>query len=162
MKTLPELLAAEFKAGYNGPNWLCVTFKDTIDKINAEKAFWKPDGGVHAIAEIVCHVIAYRQALIKVLSGVEKWELDQEGSFDASIYGNQEDTCWMNIKAILEKTQAELLTLVAATTTLEKTVPARNYNYQAFITGILAHDTYHLGQIVILAKQYDAFIADDL
>lgn len=162
MNTIPELLAMELRAGYEGPNWLCVTFKDTIDKIDAEKAFWKPDGGVHAIAEIVSHVIAYRQALIKVLSGAEKWELDQEASFDTSLYGNEEDACWNNIKAILEKTQRELVSLVSATVPLEKTVPARNYNYRTFITGILAHDTYHLGQIVILAKQYDAFTAPDL
>lgn len=162
MKTLPELLATQMKAGYEGPNWLCVGFKDTIEKVNTEKAFWKPSGGVHSIAEIVSHVIAYHQALIKVLSGVEKWELDQEGSFNASLYGTREEMCWMNIKAILEKTQGELFALVSATSLLEKIVPARNYDYLTFITGILTHDTYHLGQIVILAKQYDAFIADDL
>ncbi|MFT3948974.1 MAG: DinB family protein [Agriterribacter sp.] len=162
MNTIPEILAAELKAGYEGPNWLCISFKDTVDKIDPEKAFWKPNGGVHAIAEIVSHIIAYRQALIKVLSGVEKWELDQETSFDTNLYGSQEDICWSNIKAILEKTQGELLSLVATTSALDKIVPARNYNYQSFITGIISHDTYHLGQIVILAKQYDAFISDDL
>lgn len=162
MNLIPEMLAAELKASYEGPNWLCVSFKDTISKIDAEKAFWKPTGGVHAIAEIICHVIAYRQALIKVLTGVKTWELDQEHSFDTSPYGNEESTCWINIKAILETTQKELVTLVAETDSLDKIVPARNYNYQTFIVGIISHDIYHLGQIVILAKQYDAFIAPDL
>lgn len=156
------MLATALKTGYAGPNWLCISFKDTIGNINTEKAFWKPGAGVHSIAEIICHVIAWRQALIKVLNGIDKWELDQEASFDTGMYGKQEDTGWNNIKAILEKTQSALPALIAATPLMEKIVPARSYNFQSFITGIITHDVYHLGQIVILAKQYDAFIADDL
>ncbi|MFT3749565.1 MAG: DinB family protein [Agriterribacter sp.] len=156
MNTIPEMLTEGLKSEYEGPNWLCITLKDTLATIETGKAFWKPYGNVHSIAAIVCHIIAWRQALIKVLNGLEKWELDQEASFDITPFGKENDIAWSNIKAILEKTQHELLELISGTSFFEKTVPARNYNYHFFISGIISHDTYHLGQIVMLAKQYDA------
>ncbi|MCC6286863.1 MAG: DinB family protein [Chitinophagaceae bacterium] len=156
MNTIPEMLTEALKSEYEGPNWICIALKDTLTTVESEKAFWKPYGNVHSIAEIVCHIIAWRQALIKVLKGIDKWELDQEASFDVIPYGKEDEIGWSNIKAILEKTQHELLELISGTTSFEKTVPARNYNYIFFISGIIYHDTYHLGQIVLLIKQYPA------
>lgn len=154
MNSITKTLTTDLQGGYAGPNWIDISLKDTIDGVSAEKAFWQPPGNVHSIAAIVSHLITWRKGLIDVLEHKTDWEVDQETSFDTTAFGTSKEQRWSNIKAALENTQEQLLSLLKnAEPVLEKTVPNRSYSYRYFISGTIQHDTYHLGQIVLLVKQ---------
>jgi uncharacterized damage-inducible protein DinB len=154
MSSITQMLSTDLQGGYAGPNWIDISLKQTIDNISAENAFWQPPGEVHSIASITCHLITWRKALIEVLENKQDWKVTQEASFYTTAFGKSDAQRWINIKNVLEDTQQQLLLLLNdAEPLLEKTVPDRTYSYRYFIQGTIQHDAYHLGQIVLLAKQ---------
>ncbi|MFT3704109.1 MAG: DinB family protein [Agriterribacter sp.] len=154
MKRIIEILTTDLQGGYEGPNWIEISVKDTLTGVSTEKAFWQPPGDVHTIAAIVCHLIVWRKALIDVLENKKDWNVDQEGSFDTAAFGADNEQRWSNIKNALNDTQQRLMNLLDnAEPVLDKKVPTRSYSYRYFISGTIQHDAYHLGQIVLLAKQ---------
>lgn len=155
MQVSVSKLQAGLNGSYYGPNWVEVMLKETIDGISAAVAFYQPPGGVHSVAAIISHLIAWRRGLVGALERDESWSVDQEASFDTSAYGANDPEGWENLKAALENTQHQLLRLLSRLdeTSLQERVPQRQYSYGYFIDGTIQHDMYHLGQIVLLKRQ---------
>lgn len=64
------------------------------------------------------------------------------------------EEAWLNTLDKLEDSQEQwrLVLKKLKKKDLEKTYPANGMSYYEHIQGIVQHDAYHLGQIVILAK----------
>lgn len=115
---------------------------DAIKDLNSEQANWKPDkGDIHSILEIVNHIISGKKWILSVLEG-KKPVYEEESKKGAS----WEDT----IKELKDVHEKVIKLLKEKDIDLDAKVPEEDSTWGEMLFGVLAHDCYHLGQIIIL------------
>jgi uncharacterized damage-inducible protein DinB len=139
---------------FGGNNWLGVNIMSSLKGIDAEKAFYKPKGWAHSIAEIVCHLLEYRIALINRIDGMPVTKVNQKKSFDTSKYGSVKYLAWQKILKSLKDIQKKLIEVLSQKddSFLEGIVWQKNTGH-FYISAIIQHDIYHMGQFALM-KNY--------
>jgi uncharacterized damage-inducible protein DinB len=146
-----QRLSALFQNLYNGHPWLDITLTGVLENIPAEKANIRV-GNCNTIWEIVVHIIRWRENVLQRVQGAVLKTPDSnyiEPVSDAS------EAAWKNTLRELELSNNAWLEFLKKLdlTQLDHAYPVNGLTYYEHIHGILQHDAYHLGQIVLLAKQ---------
>lgn len=146
-----ERLRHELIQLYNGDPWIEVQLKQTLSGISAEKAAKRIAEGRNSIWEILNHMIEWRRMLLKRLTG--NILPAPEDNFIREI-SDQTEESWKHTNKELEGTQQEWINFLdeLSDEDLEKVYPGNGRSYYYHIQGLLQHDAYHLGQIVLLSK----------
>lgn len=137
----------------SGSNWLDESFQKKLENINDENAFLRPIEEIHSVAELIAHVLVWREESMKKLQGIpsrltmdspENWRNNQE----LKAIG------WLKLKDDFFKSQGRLIELIEKMSddNLRETEYAPGYSYRYLIEGLLHHDIYHLGQVGITIK----------
>lgn len=136
---------------YHGHPWIDVTLEDTLSRINAEQANQRPLKNGNTIWEIVNHIIAWRENVLKRVQG-EVLETPSNNYIEKVEDVSEE--AWQQTLETLETTQKQWLYFLNTfpEADFEKEYPVNKHSYYKHIHGIIQHDAYHLGQIVLLAK----------
>ncbi len=139
------------KALYNGHPWLEVTIMDNLSKLSWEKAGKKAHPRLNSIWEIVNHLVSWRLNVLKRVQG-EVIKTPENNYFTAVT--DQSEQAWLRTLDNLQASQEAWIQFLEQVDDgiLEKTYPVNNMTYYEQIHGIIQHDAYHLGQIVLLAK----------
>lgn len=149
LKNYAELLDSLFKGG----NWVDVSFQEVLKNISYEAAVERRISSRHTIYEIVHHVIQWRLFLLTRLKRKKdpKYPISNDTDWLERQHLNASD--WENLKIQFKVFQQELVVYLGQfdDQLLEEKVPERQYDYRYLINGIIQHDYYHLGQIVILS-----------
>ncbi|MCS7197073.1 MAG: DinB family protein [Candidatus Bipolaricaulota bacterium] len=123
---------------------------DTLEGITAEQATWKPDKkGVHSIWEIVHHATYWKDFLVQRLEGSTAKFSDEES------WALKETTeeAWAQAVVRLKRTHTKLIRrLREKKLDLNKPFPGEKMTMGEALFGVLAHDLYHTGQIVLLRQ----------
>ena len=146
-----ERLKQEFSQQYNGDPWIDVQLKNTLSGITAEKAFRRIAEGRNTIWEILNHLIEWRRMLLKRLTG--NIIPAPEDNFIREVSDVSEES-WERTLEELEKTQQELVSFLDGLSDedLDRIYHGNAKSYYYHIQGLIQHDAYHLGQIVLLSK----------
>ncbi len=136
------------RATYEGPAWHGAAVKEVLSKIPPDKLHAKIGDG-HTIIELILHMAAWRTYAIEKLNGNETYEVSEAANFP--IGKNLDDAM-----EVLNKTQSELITAITGfdEQKLHEQVPSKKYSYYKMLHGVVHHDLYHLGQIVMITKQF--------
>ncbi|MAP81416.1 MAG: hypothetical protein CL526_10045 [Aequorivita sp.] len=136
---------------YHGHPWLDVTIQDTLSRVTVKQASQRPIEDGNTIWEIVNHMIAWRQNVLKRVKG-EVLEIPENNYIEKVEDTN--DEAWHETLNNLERTQKEWLYFLSTfkETNFINKYPLNNLTYYQHIHGIIQHDAYHLGQIVLLCK----------
>jgi uncharacterized damage-inducible protein DinB len=108
-------------------------------------------GNSHSIVELIAHMTAWRIFVCEKLEGNDAFDIDtDEMNFPTSI----------NLTTALKElkvSQKRLLKLLEQTPIerLDEKVPGRPYKFKVMLNGIIHHDVYHTGQIVLLRKYHN-------
>jgi uncharacterized damage-inducible protein DinB len=140
-----------FQDLYNGSPWLEVNLADTLKKITAEEAAKKIFPNWNSVWEITNHIISWR---LNVLQRVQGQALvTPEDNYIVAI-ADTSTRAWNQTLMNLEDSQQKWLLLLTcfSEADLEKKYAANDMSFYEHILGILQHDAYHLGQMVIMAK----------
>jgi uncharacterized damage-inducible protein DinB len=145
----------QFQSIYVGPNWIGDSILSVLNGLDSKTAFQKPPGNRHSIAEILKHMMMWKYLLVNRLSGDNIYDVDQEKSFDTSIYGEVTQEALKKLLSDFDDCQRELISLLekASPEGLQAHVSGRDYNMEYLVNGVLQHDVYHLGQLAFLKKQ---------
>ena len=148
---LPQQIANHFRTFYFGGNWTDVNLKDSLTGVTWQQAATQ----VHecnSIATLLFHMNYYVRVVSKVLLGNPLDGNDKE-SFDHSPVKSPED--W-------EQLQHTVFTDAENFARLIERLPEEKFdeifrnekygNYYRNIHGIIEHNHYHLGQIILLKK----------
>ncbi len=73
---------SQLESLFNGQPWLDETFLKKTDKLSSTQAFQKPYPSVHSVAEILAHMIAWRQVLIEQLEGKYAYQIQMQSVQD--------------------------------------------------------------------------------
>lgn len=146
-------IAQTLREAYAGPAWHGPAVRDILREITPGQAAGRPIPEVHSIWEIVLHMTAWRQFVWHKLAGDPAFDLaSPEGDWPA--VENDSLPAWKATLTALERSQWQLLEALQSLpdARLAEMVPGRNYSYYKLLHGIIAHDLYHGGQIMLLKK----------
>lgn len=146
-----ERIKKLFEDLYNGSPWIDVTIMDTLKNISAKQAAAKITPERNSIWQIVNHIIAWRE---NVLFRVQGNEVTTPNNNYFTQLENTSETEWQKALERLAHSQEQWVRFLENfdETQFDKIYPPNNMSYYKHIHGILQHDAYHLGQIVLLSK----------
>ena len=138
---------------YDGKPWYGDNVLSFLSDLTAEKAAMKPEKLNHSVAEIVCHMTAWRYFVIEKMKGNAEYEVwDTELNWRKITVLSEAE--WQTVKDDLLKSQTLLLQQIEQMpeSLLISQVDGRKYNFRLMFQGIAQHDIYHTGQISIIRK----------
>ena len=146
-----QRIQALFTDLYHGHPWIDVTLEDTLSRITAEQANQRPLKNGNTIWEIVNHIIAWRENVLKRVQG-EVLETPSNNYIEK--VEDVSGEAWQQTLESLETTQKQWLYFLSTfpEADFEKEYSVNKHSYYKHIHGIIQHDAYHLGQIVLLVK----------
>jgi uncharacterized damage-inducible protein DinB len=138
---------------YDGKPWYGDNVIKYLSGVSAKTAASRPEKLSHSIAEIVCHMTAWRYFVIEKIKGnaaYEVWDTELNWRKITAL----DEIEWQTIKDDLLKSQAQLLAQIEQMPELMLSAPVagRKYNFRLMLLGIAQHDIYHLGQISMIKK----------
>ena len=140
-----------YQSIYNGNPWLEVTLAHTLENVTAEQANRKINPNLNTIWEIVNHLIQWRRNILRRVEG--ETVLTPDHNYFVPILDPSE-AAWEQSLQSLAKSQ-ELWNAFFESfddSDLAKIYVNNGHTFYEHIHGIIQHDVYHLGQIVILKK----------
>jgi uncharacterized damage-inducible protein DinB len=145
-------IAKLFQDLYNGDPWLDVTIKATLSRLTAAEAAARVMDKCNTIWEIVNHLIAWRKTVkARIMGHTIK---SPDNNYFQEIRDTS-DQAWSRTLQEFDASQDEWVEFLLKLNDADLQKPylsGQMTNYD-LILGINQHDAYHLGQIVILAKQ---------
>jgi uncharacterized damage-inducible protein DinB len=147
MKRISKL----FSDLYDGDPWLGVTIAGTLNGITAEQAARKVGPRWNTIWEIVNHVIDWR---LNVLQRVQGDAIVTPDNNYFEPVPDVSEEAWRRTLHRLGESQEDWLEMLKKfkKNELDNEYPSNHMSYYEHMQGIIQHDAYHLGQIVLLAK----------
>lgn len=140
-----------YQSIYNGNPWLEVNLTNTLQNVTAAQAYKKINPNLNTIWEIVNHLIQWRRNILERMQG-EVIKTPDHNYFVPVL--DPSEAAWEQSLQNLAKSQ-ELWNAFFVDfddADLEKIYVNNGHTYYEHIHGIIQHDVYHLGQIVILKK----------
>lgn len=149
MKEIQRIIQL-FEKGYNGTPWIDVNLVDVLEEITPEQAIRKLYPNANSIWEITNHIISWRENVLQRVQGVEM----NTPSHNYFVPLQKGALNWQQTLKKLEASQNEWISFLKRLkeTELELIYKPNGMTYYEHIHGILQHDVYHLGQIVMLTK----------
>jgi len=148
---LPQQIAKHFREVYVGGNWTDVNLKDSLKDLTWQQATTQVHS-CNTIAALVYHMNYYVSRVLKVLHG-NPLEAHDKDSFGLPPVTSAED--WESLKKTAftdAETFASKIEQLPASKFEETFVDEKYGSYYRNIHGIIEHNHYHLGQIVLLKK----------
>lgn len=149
--SLGKQMAKNFRDVINGGNWTWVNMKETLADVTWQQAITQVYS-FNTIATLVNHTMYYVSGVLTVLQGGQLTTKD-ELSFTHPPINSQQDWEGMLNKAWADVEQFALLVEQLSDEKFFETFTDEKYgNYYRNIAGIIEHNHYHLGQIVLIKK----------
>lgn len=154
-----ERMTEQLQRTFSGDAWHGPSLRDVLKDITAEKAVTKPIPDGHSIWELTLHIAAWIGAVTKRLQENEYIKVPDEGDWPE--VSDTSETAWHNTLDLLNQRQQALLEVVAQLTDdqLEKRLGEQReretgggVSVYVLLHGIIHHNLYHAGQIVLLKK----------
>lgn len=146
-----QKISDQLQRAYDGAAWHGPNVVECLKNVDPETALVR-HGSSHNIAELTHHLYAWRYYLIQQLEGNAKYEVSDD--FNFVTYQHLDAAEWERLQQQLADSQQQLLTLLAKQTDelLDRLVPSRQFTFYVLLHGLIQHDLYHAGQILLLQK----------
>jgi len=143
-----------YRHSYEGPAWHGPDTSEILKGVTAEQAAARPIPGAHTIAELVAHITTWRDFAIHILRGEFDYRVEIGSDADWRPSDGLTAEGWEQIKDRLQRTQEDLLDLLeqASDDILDQQAGDRPFTVRVIIDGVIDHDIYHGGQMVLLKK----------
>ncbi len=145
-------LADQLERAFRGGAWHGPAVAETLDGVDAATAAARLYPGGHSIWEIVHHLTVWNEAPRRRLDGERLVDLPAERDWPP--VGDTSDAAWRAALAALEGAHAALHARVLDFTDgqLDDPVAGSDPTARGMLAGVLQHNAYHAGQIVLLRK----------
>lgn len=150
MKETDRILKS-FEDLFSGDPWLDVNLMDTIDGIPARQASRRIAPGRNTIREILHHVVQWRMTVLQRIQGEEVSSPDHNYLLPIE---DSSEAGWEETIDQLKRSQEKWTYFLRTWDQKEfdTVYPGNKMTYYEHVQGILQHDSYHLGQVVLLSK----------
>lgn len=140
-----------FEKLYDGHPWIDVSLMPTLKKISARQAATKVLPDCNSIWEITNHLVSWRENVLRRIQG--KIVTTPSDNYINPVTDTSQEA-WSKTLEALERTQKEWVRVLCKfnVENFGREYPTNGMTYYEHIHGIVQHDAYHLGQIVLLSK----------
>lgn len=144
-----ERIVEQLKQVHEGEAWHGPSVGEALDGVDANGAAQRPIAGAHSIWDLVHHVRVTSEAVRARVTGETAAEEPDWPAPEAA-----GEPAWRAAVAKLKSAQRALRDAVAAMPEgrLHDAVPGKSHSYWYELLGLLHHDLYHAGQIVLLRR----------
>jgi uncharacterized damage-inducible protein DinB len=136
------------KSTFEKKAWYGSSVKEVLKDITPSQSPYRINN-THSIIELVAHMTAWRVFAVKKLEGDLGYTVTDEMNFPTP-------SDWDTTLKTLYKSQTKLVEAIHQfdPALLHQPVPNSSFGYTFFtlLNGIIHHDTYHIGQIVLIKK----------
>ena len=145
-------IGSQLKRSYEGGAWHGPSVLEAIEGVGWEQAFQKPVFGFHSICELVLHIAAWAEVGARALNGDVYGSLPEEA--DWPDVGKPSAASWEKALKRCSEAQVKLRDSLKRypVDRLHETLPGKEYSMYFLLQGILQHNVYHAGQIVVLKR----------
>lgn len=145
-----EKIALLFEAFYDGECWIGLNFKQAIKGIDEAIAAKKTSNAFNSIWQLVNHIIYWRKTVMIRLQGV----LGNPPIPDFYQPDKTDKQSWKETLLHFEEVHQELIKAIRAFPPgkLNNVSPMQEQTNHQLLIGCLQHDSYHMGQIILLKK----------
>jgi hypothetical protein len=145
-------LADQLERAFRGGAWHGPSLSEVLDGVDAAAASHRVFGEAHTIAEVTGHVAFWIDAAHRRMQGEAVTNVPPELDFPAG--GAATDAAWRATLANLEGAHRRLHAALLALDddALDGAVAGSDPTVRGQLLGILQHNAYHAGQIVLLKK----------
>ena len=134
-------LLAMWAASWNGDIWIA-SWEKALAGLTAEQALWSPSAQAHCIWQLVRHVIFWRDVTLAYVRGEQGRPSDERLEREQFHCPAKPDSdAWQALQLELRASHEALQAVLA-----DESQPDERVRYH------LAHDSYHLGQIMYLRR----------
>ena len=161
MSRSAELMDA-IKRSFDGNAWHGPALQEVLADLTAEEAAWHPARQVHSIWDLTLHVAAWADEVAKRLRGRAPQEPDagdwptceklDSADWEAAVQ-RVLDARDQLLATVREQSEGDLDTIVGGSID-----PAlgTGFSRYAMVLGLVQHNAYHAGQMMLLKKQIRA------
>lgn len=145
-------LADQLERAFRGGAWHGPSLDEALHGVDAATAAARPIGEAHSIAEITGHVGFWIDAARRRMEGEEITNVPPEVDFPQG--GAKDEPAWRATLANLEQAHRRLHAAILELDddALDGPVAGSDPTVRGQLLGILQHNAYHAGQIVVLKK----------
>jgi uncharacterized damage-inducible protein DinB len=148
-----HLLLTQLDQAYDRKSWHGTNLRGSIRGVTADQAVWRPAPGRHNIQEIVVHAAYWKYTVRRRFTGESRGSFPLTGSnwFERP---RSDEALWRADVRLLEEMHRSLRASVAALDPgqLKRTPANSKVSNLALLSGIIAHDLYHAGQIQLVKR----------
>ena len=148
------LLLTLFDQAYDRQSWHGTNLRGSLRGVTARQAAWRPAPGRHNIWEIAVHAAYWKYAVRRRLTGESRGSFPLTGSNWFERPAGGDDKAWKSDLGLLDDMHRALRATLAALepAVLARTPRGNKVSNLAMVTGIIAHDLHHGGQIQLLKR----------
>ena len=153
MKRLIASYINQLENVMDGDIWVGDTFKCKLENISASNAFTRPVEEMHSVAEILSHLVVWRESVMSVfLTG--RRSVDLESPHNWKTNEELKEAGWEKLVDRFYSSQKEIVNFLLTKDDewLLEMNPHGKHNYDYYVAGLIHHDLYHLGQVGIIKK----------
>ena len=151
METRTEI-ADQLQRTFDGAAWHGDAVFQILQGVTPEQAAQRVLPKAHTIWELVLHITAWEEVVLKSLRGEPYVML--HGEDDWPPVRDTRAAAWLaaiaRLKDITERLRQAMLSFPEAR--LRETIPGQNFTFYIAMHGIVHHNLYHAGQMAILKK----------
>ena len=151
--TESQRIANQLARSFDGTAWVGPNLTSILSGVSTQAAVSRPIANAHTILEIVLHMTAWNRVVRQRLAGRYVGSLLPERDFPA--VKDSDPNSWTRAVAELERQVVLLKDAIESTddARLEELTPEATYTVYEMLHGVIQHNLYHGGQIVLLAKE---------
>ena len=141
----------QLQRAFAGRAWHGPALLELLADVDARKANARPIPAAHTIWELVLHVAAWNNAVVRRLSG-DQADLTAEEDFPAVT--DVSEKAWQQTIDTLKRSQRELQYAIGALDEawLDQPIVSGKATVYGTLHGVIQHGLYHAGQIALLKK----------
>jgi uncharacterized damage-inducible protein DinB len=151
-----DVLLTQIDQAFNRRSWHGTNLRGSVRGLTALEAAWRPHPERHNIQEIVVHAAYWKYVATRRLTGEKRGSFPLKGSnwFQRQ---DSDSAAWRADLRLLEDCHGRLRATIA---TLEPESLRRKVGGSetvlSLVSGIIAHDLYHAGQIQLLKRMMES------
>jgi uncharacterized damage-inducible protein DinB len=148
-----ELLLAQIDQAYDRSSWHGTNLRGSVRGLAPDVAAWRPGERRHNIHELVVHCAYWKYTVTRRLTGGKRNSFALKGS-NWFVRGEADAPLWKADLALLEDCHRQLRATIAALAPKALLSASGNRPVHQVVSGIVAHDLYHAGQIQLVKTLY--------
>jgi uncharacterized damage-inducible protein DinB len=154
MQVLTKVFLEQLDMHYHENDWFA-SMNQALHGVTPAEAAWTSSGSSNSIWQIVNHLIFWNEDVIHRIKGTENPHRAEDNEKTFGNPGDPEDEIgWAQTVQHFDEVMNNLKTVIANLDDEKLKAPytANRYSTERLLSNIMMHDTYHLGQIVLLRK----------